>query len=155
SLTDSRPTRLTIEWDKFLGVMSFEHELAGNPVNQREERVIESVPTTEPAERRTTKKYIVKTGDVCFVIIGQIVGREYQAVRYQPSGCVVVNTPTEDANLARQVRQIWASRDARRHLLDSLLLDFSTERVIRDDDPSEFGQASTLQCDAALRLLYY
>jgi hypothetical protein len=32
------------------------------------------------------KAYVVKIGDICFAMVGQIVGRQLSAVRYQPTG---------------------------------------------------------------------
>ena len=46
---------------------------------------------------------------MCFVAVGQIVGRGYAAVRYQPTACIVINSPTHDAKLRSDVRAAWVS----------------------------------------------
>ena len=52
--------------------------------------------------------YRVRVGDLCFVAIGQIVNRQLSAVRYQPSGCMVINSPIQSKELADAVKRDWA-----------------------------------------------
>jgi hypothetical protein len=59
--------------------------------------------------------YQVKIGDVCFALIGQIVNRWLNAVRYQPTGGQIVNSPIVRPWLAEQVRSDWAGLDAKDH----------------------------------------
>jgi hypothetical protein len=103
--------------------------------------------------------YTVKVGDICFVAIGQIVGREYQAVRYQPTACIVINSPVEDRSLCGDVRKAWQSQNPKERVLQSLLIDYATRSrgVISPGEvlPDGFKSASDLQIEAALRLLYY
>jgi hypothetical protein len=66
--------------------------------------------------------YTVKVGDVCFVLIGQIVNRRLLAVRYQPSGGLIVNSPVELPALAEEVRRDWSGANAEA-LKSSLLAD--------------------------------
>ena len=88
--------------------------------------------------------------------IGQIVGRGYQAVRYQPTACIVINSPTEDQELRKQVRAIWESKDPRQRLFESLLTDYATVADYVDGESFDiWGMAGDLQCEAAMRLLYY
>ena len=116
------------------------NELRGNPANKLEAGVLaKNDSENDSACENSIEKYTVKVGDVCFVAIGQIVGRQYQAVRYQPTACIVINSPTEDPKLRQQIRAIWSSNDPATKLFDSLLLDYSTH----------------LQISAAMRLLYY
>jgi hypothetical protein len=145
ALTNRTQTGLTITHEDFFGGMWYGSELSGNPANRNEQKLIgksshAQMPITEKTLLRT---YRVTVGDVCFVIIGQIVGRPYAAVRYQPTAIVVINSPTEDPNLARKVRAIWSDLHPAQHLLDSLLLDYTTK--------GNFDG----QTDAAMRLLYY
>jgi hypothetical protein len=42
--------------------------------------------------------YTVKVGDVCFALIGQIVGRQLLPIRYQPTGGMIINSPVENRN---------------------------------------------------------
>src|SRR5262249_21288700 len=99
--------------------------------------------------------YTVKVGDVCFVAIGQIVGRAYGAVRYQPTACIVLNSPAHDPKLCAEVRSIWNAKNPRDKLFDSLLADYATEGVFNGKSLDGWGTASHFQCGAALRLLYY
>ncbi|MDB6024860.1 MAG: hypothetical protein JWM68_1083 [Verrucomicrobiales bacterium] len=155
SLEDKTATKLVIQHEQHFGAMWFANELCGNPANALEQRVI---GTNEPppfGSGSTISSYTVKVGDICFVIIGEIVGREYEAVRYQPTSCVIINSPTHDPKLAGQVRAIWSNRDSRQHLLDSLLLDYSSEGGFNGKSLDGWDVGSSLQCSAATRLLFY
>jgi hypothetical protein len=157
ALADKTPTKFKIEHGGGFGGMWLDNELWGNPVNELEMRTLG--PPRDLAERlkqeRHIGSYTVKIGDVCLVAIGQIVGRGYQTVRYQPTSCIVINSPTEDANLREQVHKIWSSHDPARKLLDSLLLDYATEGVPHRPSSDGWSMSSSLQSQAALRLLYY
>src|SRR5258708_5905237 len=67
-------------------------------------------------------RYTVKVGDVCYVLIGQIVNRALIAVRYQPSAILIVNSPIETPMLTAKVKQDWG-RIGHDGLLASLLAD--------------------------------
>ena len=45
----------------------------------------------------TWKAIPLKVGDVCFAIIGEIVGRKYLAVRDQMTACVIINSPLHES----------------------------------------------------------
>jgi len=51
--------------------------------------------------------YTVPVGDLCFVLLGEIVNRNLVAVRYQPSGSAVINSPVHTPALAAAARQDW------------------------------------------------
>src|SRR6185436_13894719 len=76
---------------------------------------------------KNIETYTVKIGDVCFVALGQIVGRFYSAVRYQPTACIIINSPVESPEYRALVREIWESTDPEQALLQSLLVDYSTQ----------------------------
>jgi hypothetical protein len=97
----------------------------------------------------------LKVGDVCFVAVGQIVGRPYRAVHYQPTAIVIMNSPVESRELRQRVRAIWSSNDPARKLLDSLLLDYATEGIFNGKTLDGWDEGSDLQVQAAMRLLYY
>lgn len=63
-------------------------------------------------EKRFEGTYTVKVGDVCYVLIGQIVSRRLLSVRYQPTGGLVVDSPIEVPALAEKVKIDWGSVDA-------------------------------------------
>jgi hypothetical protein len=158
ALDDQTPTRLKVEHRSGFGAMWLANELWGNPVNPVEARVLGRRGQRRPGFEREKfiESYTVKVGDVCLVAIGQIVGRGYQAMRYQPTACIVINSPTEDAELRKQVRAIWSSKDPARHLFESLLLDYATLGNYKEGDSfDEWSVGSGLQVAAALRLLYY
>jgi hypothetical protein len=125
SLNDKTPTKLTITNRFDIGGMWFEQTLRINPVNPAEVGRADaatngaSQPNANDLFRPTVDSYTLKIGDVCFVAIGQIVGRDYEAARYQASGCVVLTSPTNDPELCTRIRSIWKSDDPRRKLLDS------------------------------------
>jgi hypothetical protein len=164
SLDDKTPTKYTIEHDGGFGGMWFANELWGNPANTREQKAMD-LPEEESRAGRApprrdfggepVKKYTVKVGDVCFVAIGQIVGRQYNAVRYQPTACIVINSPTHDPTICRQLRQVWTSKTPRQALLDSLLTDYATEGVFNGKSLDGWDIGSEFQIHAAMRLLHY
>lgn len=73
-------------------------------------------------EKPFDKPYTVKVGDICFVLIGQIVNRQLNAARYAPPRKFVVNSPVESPALADLVRVDWTGIDDD-GLKDSLLAD--------------------------------
>jgi len=66
-------------------------------------------------------KYTVKVGDVCEVLIGQIVNRHLNAVRYQPTNILYVNSPIEQPSLAVWIKRDWGQVDTQR--LEAALLE--------------------------------
>lgn len=68
-------------------------------------------PRLRPMEKNFQGQYTIKVGDVCYVLIGQIVNRHLFAVRYQPSAGLVVNSPIEAPTLAEDVRRDWGNGD--------------------------------------------
>jgi hypothetical protein len=91
--------------------------------DEYDSRVPHLIRGPSPMEKDFSGRYTVKVADVCFVIIGQIVNRSLLAVRYQPSGGLVVNSPIEAPVLAEKVKQDWGNADAetlRRSLLEDI-----------------------------------
>ena len=82
---------------------------------------------TRSTRHLPSRSYTVKVGDLCLVAIGQIVGRDYEAVRYQPTAMVVINSPVEDARYCQAIRTFWTSADPRQKLFDSLMFDYATQ----------------------------
>jgi hypothetical protein len=66
----------------------------------------------KPVEKTFDGRYKVKVGDVCYVLIGQIVNRQLVAVWYQPTAGLIVNSPIEVPSLAEKVRNDWGKADA-------------------------------------------
>jgi hypothetical protein len=67
-------------------------------------------------------EYTVTVGDLCYVAIGQIVNRRLNVLRYEPSGCVVINSPVRMPALATAVEQDWGDVGVAEHR-ESLLRD--------------------------------
>jgi hypothetical protein len=148
SLKDRTPTKLSCAHHLAMGSMWESHEIDANVVNSHEANILKNVDTIDDDGsdgEHSLDGYAVKIGDICFVAIGQITNRPYTAVRYQPTGCIVVNSPVDDPELAAQVRAIWNRPEYRQSLLDSLVIDFCPEDASRDD----------YRYDAATRLAYY
>jgi len=122
-LDDRRPTKLEVGnqpsgmqvgMDAFM-FMYFSDEY--------DSRVPHSIRGPSPMEKKFSGRYTVKVADVCFALIGQIVNRSLLAVRYQPSGGLVVNSPIEAPVLAEKVRKDWGDADAgilRQSLLEDI-----------------------------------
>jgi hypothetical protein len=151
ALDDQTPTKLVIAHP---GAMWFENWLDMNPVNPVE-RPFYHDRIEDFRHRHTITSYTVKVGDVCFVAVGQIVGRHYQAVRYVPSGCVAIESPTHDPKLCAAVRAIWKLGEPRIGLFDSLCADYSTQGIFNGKSLDGWADGSESQCRAAMRLLFY
>ncbi|MCA9217898.1 MAG: hypothetical protein KDB27_32735 [Planctomycetales bacterium] len=59
--------------------------------------------------------HAITIGDLCFVAIGQIVNRNYSATRYQPTGGLVVNSPTYSKRLRDALVADWSDLTAEKH----------------------------------------
>jgi hypothetical protein len=101
--------------------------------------------------------YTVKVGDVCYVLIGQIVSRRLQSVRYQPTGGLVVDSPIEVSALAEKVKIDWGSVDAQ-GLKSSFLADMDWanrhEADSVDGEPMKY-LAKDVAYSALHRLRFY
>jgi hypothetical protein len=86
--------------------------------------------------------YTVKVGDLCFVAAGQIVNRRLTAVRYQPTLCLVVNSPIEMPALAAAARADWQGLTPAAH----------EQQLVRDIAESD---TSYVPANALRRLLFY
>jgi hypothetical protein len=51
--------------------------------------------------------HVLTVGDLCFVALGQILNRRYDAARYQASGGMVIHSPTFSKALRDKVRAEW------------------------------------------------
>jgi hypothetical protein len=91
----------------------------------------------QPMQRNFEGRYTVKVGDVCYVLIGQIVNRRLLAVRYQPSAGLVVNSAIEAPVLVERVRNDWGNADAD-YLRQSLLEDIHATNHPKRISPAEY-----------------
>lgn len=122
-----------------------------NPQNRKEQQILAAARKELPNVRSdklndpfgsALRTYTLTVGDVCYVIIGQITNRTYQAAQYQPTACTYIISPVRDARLAADVRAVWTSDDSAEMLYQSLLADCDVSQ--RHD-----------VADAIVRLGYY
>jgi hypothetical protein len=143
-LDDKRPTKLTVGGDfpsgGFFMFAYFDVEYDPKIPSQRT-TASSSRSSIDPRYQVPDLKYTVCVGDICYLLIGQIVNRELLPVRYQPSAGFVVNSPAREPSLVRLVTRDWSNIDKSRHLA-SLIADLQG-----DDD---YSAASAL-----LRLRFY
>jgi hypothetical protein len=137
-LTDPRPTHLVVKlpFGRFGGMWhsnEYETRSAGDEPP--------GVNSGDNGERFIADgEYRVRVRDLCYVAVGQIVNRRFVAVRYQPSACIVINSPVETPELAAAVRADWADLTAVEH-----------ERSLLRDAREE----SKSSADAALKRLRF
>lgn len=127
-LNDRRPTKLELGnkddgGPHQVGIDAFWWTVFSDEYDPRSRR-----PSDQKAETRKMPmmnafhgRYTVRVGDVCYVLIGQIVNRRLLAVRYQPSAGLIVNSPIEVPALAEKVRNEWGN--GAEELRESLLAD--------------------------------
>ena len=168
AIDDSTATKIVIQsvprHGAIFGGIEFNDILDGNPANLQErlllnlyrERRIFSDDTKEFVAH-AVEQYRVKVGDICFEIIGQIVGRRYYCLNGFSNDGVFISSSVHSERIGRIVRQLWTSDDPRQKVFDSLLIDFSTRPLQDWDEKSldSFDAGNQAQCEAAMRLLFY
>lgn len=158
-LDDRRPTRLEVgnkPSGKQVGVdvfmfMFFSDEYDPRVPHWFSEEDWKTGP--QPMAKTFKGRYIVKVGDVCFVLIGQIVNRRLLAVRYQPSAGLVVNSPIEAPVLVERVRSDWGNADAE-VLKGSLLQDVQARNHPKRISRAEYTERFVNPALARLRLFF-
>ena len=140
-LDDKRETKMKLKHELGIGGMFFEDEY---DYNRRTTK-------TKPAEvnrdmfggdEKHPDEHAVTVGDLCFVALGQIVNRHFSAVRYQPTACIMINSPTYSERLRKAVKKEWGTLTPAQHK-ESLIRDFKEP----DSENRRIG--------AAIRLGYY
>ena len=142
-LDDDRPSRIEVTHEGGFGGMWHAAEVpALHPEEQ--ERLKAILPSEDHfgGLDQGIHRHQVTVGDLCFVAIGMITNRAYNTVRYQPTNCIVVNSPTAVPEIAAAVRGLWPGNPSAAML----------ERHLRRD--FESGNPR-YQAGAALRWLYY
>lgn len=137
-LADARPTRLApvqgLEWTGFADEYDINRRTDAEPPAGAIASGDAGIPRTVP--------YQVTVGDLCFVALGQIVNRAFNAVRYQASGGMVISSPSRSPAL--------------RQLVEAGLRGFSAERhragLVRDFREPD---GPVRREGAALRLAFY
>lgn len=139
-LDDKRPTKIVLNHEGVFGGMFFDDEYDYNA------RVVKQPPggvnRRSIKERGHPKHHTVTVGDLCFVALGQVVNRSFNAVRYQPTACIMINSPTYSDRLRIAIKTEWGELTPQRH----------RELLIRDfaEPDSEWRRNG-----ACLRLGYY
>lgn len=113
----------------------------------------ESKNVPQPMGRSFEGRYTVKIGDVCYVIVGQIVNRRLLAVRYQPSAGLVVNSPVEAPVLVERVKNDWGQANAE-VLKASLLEDIHATNHPKRISVAEYTERFVDPALARLRLYF-
>jgi HEAT repeat protein len=150
ALEDGTPTKLAVVRRNLMGIGG---NLEGNPLNKWENPVI-SKPWPDEWDGQPDL-YTVKVGDVCFVAIGQIVGRQYLAVSYVPTAIILINSPVQSDEMRERLRAVWSGKEPAKKHLDSLLIDYATEGIYNGESLDGWEDGSDKQIAAAMRLLYY
>jgi ankyrin repeat protein len=138
-LDDQRPTKISIDYDSVMGGMFVADEYNYN--RRTANQPPKGVNRGFGQELRITK-HTVTVGDLCFVALGQIVNRWFNAVRYQPTACIMISSPTRSDVLRVAIKKEWGGLTPARHK-ESLVRDF-----LEPDSASRRDEAS-------LRLGYY
>jgi hypothetical protein len=111
-VNDHRPTRIVVKL-RLGGFGCMWHSDEYSPRYSDRKNLPVNVNTN--SMNITEREYTVRVGDLCYVAIGQIVNRHLRAVRYQPTACLVVNSPIETPALAEAVKKDWAGLTADEH----------------------------------------
>jgi hypothetical protein len=94
--------------------------------------------------------YTVRVGDLCYVLLGQIVNRTLNVARYQGTASAMINSPVQNPALAAAARQDWANLTPEQHQA-SLEQDATGEAFHR----LQFVNFRTQHADALDRLAFY
>jgi hypothetical protein len=109
-IDDARPTKLApakrMIWMSFADEYDYNRRLSRPPVGLDPSGTDADLGAAS-ARRPPPEEHVVTVGDMCFVALGQIVNRNFEAVRYQPTGGLVINSPSSSKALAAAVRSEW------------------------------------------------
>ena len=162
-LDDETPTELSISHGGGFGGMWFATAIDANPACAEELKAIRAAfpggwpddPAHEDSFRHSGMdrhpRHVVTIGDCCFVILGHISNRAYEALSYQPTMIYKVVSPSLDARVARAVRSQWAGSDPRVELARRLTTDYHTKK----DPAGGWDWDGDRQAGAAERLAFY
>ncbi len=119
-LDDRRPTKLKVGGEDIIMSRWFDEEYDPRHRAATDDAEQALLPDVDNMfERQFENEYVVKVGDLCYVLVGQIVNRNLHAVRYQPTSCLVVNSPIESPSLIKRVKRDWGLLTRQEHI-DSL-----------------------------------
>lgn len=138
-LSDSRETKLSVGGGI---IMNLWHSDEYHP-RYRDPALEPPGVDTDPdfVDMRSVGDYTITVGDLCYVAVGQIVNRHLDAVRYQPTGNLVINSPVESPALAAATRKDWWGISSEEH-----------EKSLTQDAMDRYPDAAAA---ALQRLLFY
>jgi ankyrin repeat protein len=126
-LDDTRPTGIVVTHTGGFGGMKLSEAADRNRRTQEpaRERAAPAAPLESLGADRGLggRKHTVTIGDLCYVALGQIVNRRFDAVRYKPSAIFIVSSPTRSPTLCKQLRADWKGLTERQHAA-ALINDF-------------------------------
>lgn len=113
-LNDARETKIKLEHQGFMGTMMFNDEYDFN---------VRVTPQAPPGINRDDwagndkhpSTHTITVGDLCFVALGQIVNRGFNATRYQPTAIIVINSPTYSEKLRDAITHEWTALTPQKH----------------------------------------
>lgn len=151
-----------------LSSVRFLDRLHGNAANLREARILKlskscyvgsfefhkKVPGRSVAATQADS-YQFCVGDVCFVLLGRIVGRDYRPLIGLDAFTYAVCSTVFNDQMRIKVQALWGSATPVRAVYESLMYDFVTVGITGNGARDEWAQGDVLQITAALRLIKY
>ncbi len=107
-LSDERPVHLSglgASWTAFWDEYDFNPRTYGPPPEGVNRKDIDGHPDS----------HILTVGDLCFVALGQIVSRKFEANRWQLTGGAIFNSPTYSRRLREVVQKDWTGFTRQQH----------------------------------------
>jgi hypothetical protein len=118
-LDDATPTKIPamsgMTW------MSFDDEYDFNKWTRRDVPAGVNRGFDLSGDRPRPKEHVLTVADLCFVAVGQIVNRNFSATRYQPSGGMIVSSPSYSTALREVIRKDYLNlteADHKKQLMD-------------------------------------
>lgn len=133
-LDDGTPTKIPLQ--KGMAWISFADEY---DYNRRTRKKDPEGVNLNTFGSKMPSSHTVTVGDLCFVALGQIVNRDFNATRYQPSAGLVVNSTSYSRHLCTVVRADFAGMNEQKHR-QLLVQDFTTP----DHEGRQIGAYSRL-----------
>ena len=103
------------------------------------------------------EKFRFRVGDLCYVLIGQIVNRDYQCFTFE-WGTIVISSPVFERDLRDTVTKLWSTERPSQIVFESLMSDFCTRGLVQDVNSAvlnEWSIGSDIQVGSVQRLLQY
>ena len=135
-MNDSRPIKIkplkAMMWMDFSDEYDYNRRTLKEKPKYNEDNIDKKHPQTHQ----------LTVGDICFVALGQIVNRSFNASRYQPTGGLIVNSPTYSKDLYKIIINEYAKMGEHEH----------KQQLINDIYKPDY---SYRRSTALLRLKYY